>query len=217
MFGARNVGGHREYSVFGDVVNTAARLQTAASPGSILLGETTARGASHVFNLMAIEPLQLKGKQQPVPAYKVRGTVMGAAVASSPLGEGTRMPLFGRLNEVRRVPYTVTRTVPVEEVRMVPTRVTRMVQQECVKMVPHTTCKMEAYCVTYKVCRKVPVCVPVCEPQCPTAPIAPAVPGAPIMPPASGEPPIEGVPGEPQTQRPRMPAWMAGMTWLGTP
>ena len=93
----------------------------------------------------------------------------------------------------------------------------RIERQECVKMVPHTTCKMEAYCVTYKVCRKVPVCVPVCEPQCPTAPVAPAVPGAPIMPPASGEPPIEGVPGEPQTQRPRMPAWMAGMTWLGTP
>src|SRR5581483_9475727 len=101
--GARNVGGHREYSVFGDVVNTAARLQTAAMPGSILLGEATARGASHVFNLAAIEPLQLKGKQQPVPAYKVRGTVMGAATAVAALGEGTRMPLVGRLNEVRRV------------------------------------------------------------------------------------------------------------------
>jgi class 3 adenylate cyclase len=101
--GSRNVGGHREYSVFGDVVNTAARLQTAASPGSIYLGEATARSASHVFNLMAIEPLQLKGKQQPVPAYKVRGTVLGAAVASSPLGEGALMPLVGRLNEVRRV------------------------------------------------------------------------------------------------------------------
>ena len=45
--GIRDVGGHREYSVFGDVVNTAARLQTAAMPGGILLGEETARQAGH--------------------------------------------------------------------------------------------------------------------------------------------------------------------------
>ena len=85
-------------------------------------------------------------------------------------------------------------------------------------MVPYITCKMEPYCVTYKVCRKVPVCVPLCEPQCPTTgPVPLAVPGAPVMPPAEGEPGIEVVPGVPQTQRPRMPAGMAGAVWLGTP
>jgi hypothetical protein len=30
--------------------------------------------------------------------------------------------------------------------------------------VPHTYCTLEPYCVTYKVCRRIPVCVPVCEP-----------------------------------------------------
>jgi len=30
--------------------------------------------------------------------------------------------------------------------------------------VPVTTCRLEPYCVTFKVCRQIPVCVPVCQP-----------------------------------------------------
>jgi class 3 adenylate cyclase/tetratricopeptide (TPR) repeat protein len=101
--GARDVGGHREYSVFGDVVNTAARLQTAARPGAILLGETTARGAGHVFDLTAIDPLQLRGKQEPVQAFKVRGVVSHAGSAGIGLAFGATAPLVGRLPEVRRI------------------------------------------------------------------------------------------------------------------
>jgi class 3 adenylate cyclase/tetratricopeptide (TPR) repeat protein len=101
--GTRDVGGHREYSVFGDVVNTAARLQAAARPGAILLGETTARRAGHVFELQAIDPLQLRGKQEPVPAFRVRGTLTQTGSGDSGLIEGERMPLVGRLAEVRRV------------------------------------------------------------------------------------------------------------------
>jgi hypothetical protein len=33
--------------------------------------------------------------------------------------------------------------------------------------VPSTTCTLEPYCVTVKVCRRIPVCVPVCPPPCP--------------------------------------------------
>jgi hypothetical protein len=36
--------------------------------------------------------------------------------------------------------------------------------QEVVRQVPVTTCRMEPYCVTVKVCRRVPIQVPVCEP-----------------------------------------------------
>src|SRR5262245_47689838 len=41
-----------------------------------------------------------------------------------------------------------------------------MVPEQRVCQVPHTTCHMEPYCVTTKVCRQVPVCVPVCESPC---------------------------------------------------
>ena len=101
--GVRDVGGHREYSVFGDVVNTAARLQTAAEPGGILLGEETARQAGSVFDVAAVEPLVLKGKAQPVPAYEVRGSLAREVPALVPGPAGGKRPLVGRLGELREV------------------------------------------------------------------------------------------------------------------
>jgi class 3 adenylate cyclase len=101
--GVRDVGGHREYSVFGDVVNTAARLQTAAEPGGILLGEETARQAGGVFDVAAIEPLMLKGKAQPVPAYQVRGGVTQELSGHGLVPANGKRPLVGRLTELREV------------------------------------------------------------------------------------------------------------------
>src|SRR5438034_9942146 len=57
--------------------------------------------------------------------------------------------------------------VPEEHVCCVPYMTCRMVSQECVRQVPCTTCTLEPYCVTCKVCRRIPVCEPVCEPACP--------------------------------------------------
>jgi hypothetical protein len=41
----------------------------------------------------------------------------------------------------------------------------RTVTKEVVTQVPVTTCRMESYTVTYKVCRRVPYCVPECTPH----------------------------------------------------
>jgi class 3 adenylate cyclase len=101
--GVRDVGGHREYSVFGDVVNTAARLQTAAVPGGTLLGEETARQAGGVFELAAVEPLVLKGKAQPVAAYEVRGSLTRQLPALGPASTDRKLPLAGRLLELQEL------------------------------------------------------------------------------------------------------------------
>ncbi len=54
--------------VVGDVVNLAARLQSAAGPGQILVNEVVADLVRPRFSLVALPPLALKGKAEPVPA-----------------------------------------------------------------------------------------------------------------------------------------------------
>jgi class 3 adenylate cyclase len=80
--------------VTGDAVNVAARLEQAAQPGEILLGEETVRLLRDSIDAEPVEPLELKGKSEPVPAFCL------AAVA----GEATRpreAPLVGRKRELQ--------------------------------------------------------------------------------------------------------------------
>lgn len=55
----------------GDVVNTAARLESAAPPGAVIVGPETYRLTKHVFGYRALPPIEAKGKKEPVPAWIV--------------------------------------------------------------------------------------------------------------------------------------------------
>ena len=59
--------------VTGDAVNVAARLEQHASPGEILLGETTRRLVRDTIEAEPVEPLELKGKDERVPAWSLFG------------------------------------------------------------------------------------------------------------------------------------------------
>ena len=52
----------------GDATNVAARLQAAAEPGTILVGQATARRLAHRFDLEAVDEITVKGREEPVPA-----------------------------------------------------------------------------------------------------------------------------------------------------
>ena len=54
------------YTVMGDAVNVAARLQAAARPGSVTVGEITHRLTRGAIEYDELEPLTLKGKSEPV-------------------------------------------------------------------------------------------------------------------------------------------------------
>jgi class 3 adenylate cyclase/tetratricopeptide (TPR) repeat protein len=60
-----------EAFVSGDVVNTTARLQNAAPVNGILVGEATWRATRHVIDYRDAEPIDAKGKSQPVPVWEV--------------------------------------------------------------------------------------------------------------------------------------------------
>src|SRR5919198_6446711 len=70
MAGLMGSGDRREYAVMGDVTNTAARLQSAAPPGTILVGEATYLATAHSVEYEPVDPIEAKGKQEPVPAWR---------------------------------------------------------------------------------------------------------------------------------------------------
>src|SRR5204862_6675046 len=67
--------------VTGDAVNTAARLETAAESGEIVLGDLTYRLARDQIEAEPMAPLSLKGKAEPVPAYRLLRVTTHAAAA----------------------------------------------------------------------------------------------------------------------------------------
>ena len=62
--------GEGEGMVAGDVMNTAARLQSAAPVDGILVGEQTYRATDREIVYREAEPVQAKGKAQPVPVWE---------------------------------------------------------------------------------------------------------------------------------------------------
>jgi class 3 adenylate cyclase/tetratricopeptide (TPR) repeat protein len=59
-----------DYTAIGDTINIASRLETAAEPGSVYLSDATRRAAVDYFEFEPLGELSLKGKGEPITAYK---------------------------------------------------------------------------------------------------------------------------------------------------
>ena len=93
------VGGDSETLVTGDAVNVAARLEQAAASGEALIGAETRLLVRDAVLVEAVEPLVLKGKSEPVEAYRLLEVVRDAA----PLARHPETPLVGRERERQRL------------------------------------------------------------------------------------------------------------------
>ena len=88
-----------DYTAVGDTTHLAARLQTAAAPGSVLVSETTARGIDRFFELRDLGPVELKGLSRPRRVFEVVGeTELESRTAARP--ELALTPLAGREREL---------------------------------------------------------------------------------------------------------------------
>jgi class 3 adenylate cyclase/tetratricopeptide (TPR) repeat protein len=88
-----------DYSAIGDTTNLASRLQQLAEPGTILVSESTSRLVQGAVRLEALQPVEVKGKTERVPIYKVIGTFPRRSPIAS-RSERTLSPFVGREREL---------------------------------------------------------------------------------------------------------------------
>src|SRR3954451_6080638 len=93
------VTGTEERLATGDAVNVAARLEQAAQPGEILIGEQTSRLARAAIEVEPVEALSVKGKGEPLPAHRLLGVIEGAPAFERRFDA----PLVGRRQELAQV------------------------------------------------------------------------------------------------------------------
>jgi class 3 adenylate cyclase/tetratricopeptide (TPR) repeat protein len=96
----------------GDAVNVAARLEQAAAPDEILVGESTYRLVREAVDAEPAEAVDAKGKSEPVAAYRVAAVRKGA----EPIPRRLDSPMVGRENELaqlqRAFDHAVSERVP---------------------------------------------------------------------------------------------------------
>lgn len=101
--GGLGVGVAKSYSVTGDTVNTAQRLQSMASPGEVLVGPLTYRLTRHAFAYDSLGEVSLKGKMGSVLVHRLKGPLETPRAARGLDTLGLDAPLIGRDAELARV------------------------------------------------------------------------------------------------------------------
>jgi class 3 adenylate cyclase len=92
-----------EYTALGDAVNVAARMQTAARPGSILITDMTRRLTGDTFDLEDLGGIEVKGKAEPIHAFRVIGRKAAPARRRGLASVGLDSPMIGRADELARL------------------------------------------------------------------------------------------------------------------
>ncbi len=96
---AVNLGASGEGMVAGDMVNTASRIQSAAPPGGVFVGEATRRATEATIAYEDVGSFELKGKAGLVPLWRALRLIAGARGTLK--AQGLEAPFVGRDRELR--------------------------------------------------------------------------------------------------------------------
>jgi predicted ATPase/class 3 adenylate cyclase len=98
---AVEVGAEGEGMVLGDTVNTASRLQSIAAPGTVLVDDVTRRATEAAIEYEDAGEHAVKGREQPVRAWRAMRVVAG--VGGARRAAGLEAPFSGRERELARL------------------------------------------------------------------------------------------------------------------
>jgi tetratricopeptide (TPR) repeat protein len=98
---AVTIGAEGQGMVAGDMVNTAARIQSVAAPGQVYVGESTRRSSEPTIVYESAGTFELKGKDGLHPLWQALRIVSGARGALK--AEGLEAPFVGRDRELRQI------------------------------------------------------------------------------------------------------------------
>jgi class 3 adenylate cyclase/tetratricopeptide (TPR) repeat protein len=102
--------------VVGDVVNTASRLQGVAPAGGVVVGEATFRATSRLFDYQELGAVQVKGKADPVPVWRLKGARSRTGIEAV---RRAGAPFVGRQAELALLKGLFERTEADRTVRLV--------------------------------------------------------------------------------------------------
>ncbi len=83
-----------DHTAMGDAVNVAARMEQTAAPGTLQISADTYRLVAPLFDIVALGAIELKGKREPAPAYRVTGRKANPGRLRGI--DGVSAPLIGR-------------------------------------------------------------------------------------------------------------------------
>ncbi len=89
-----------EYTALGDAINIASRMEQTALPGTIQVGEDTHKQTAGFFEFKPLEGVQVKGKSEPVRAYRVLGVKEESASSNGRQDQEAETALVGRTAEL---------------------------------------------------------------------------------------------------------------------